>query len=266
MRFAVFDGNSWHETEWYVSTFDGVFAPVALRVHKKKLHCAVVHADRDELTIYALDKDGDAPKEVTVVPSSGAFALIRGVAMVGSDLYVEAFGPLRVPELYATSLGDDEPWELVDESDDPSDDSCRSLITQACSKLSTEKGFSVSAFQSRATLTAFRGKAWCVYDAGAPDNSLLWQTYALDAWSPVYRFGDTMCGVDPALCLYGDLLYCFHRGEDGEQLRWCATDGLSWSVAHDTGLKSVCTPAVRAFQGKLYCAYVPPPEVQHTIE
>jgi hypothetical protein len=107
----------------------------------------------------------------------------------------------------------------------------------------------------RANMTAFQGRAWCAYDTDLASNPLYWQTYAAKSWSPPYQFGNMVCGSDPAMCLYGDALYCFHRGEDGTQVRWSATEGLTWSVAHDTPMKTISAPAVRAFEGKIYCAY-----------
>jgi hypothetical protein len=220
------------------------------------LHCAVVESvpGGTKLEVYEVNVG-----ELRVRPKPGLDPLpdatrFHGVALTGSDLYVVADVGGR-EGLYAISITDKgASWDEIN----PGKTDCRRSIGTACADLlkSVKGGPIMAGLRLRATMTAFQGRAWCAYDTGLVGNNLYWQTYAAKSWSPPYQFGNMVCGSDPAMCLYGDALYCFHRGEDGEQVRWSATEGLTWSVAHDTPMRTISAPAVRAFRGKIYCAYV----------
>ncbi|WP_153278135.1 hypothetical protein [Saccharothrix syringae] len=261
MHLAVFDGNSWSLVDgWSTLACGAAPVPVALRAYGDRLHCIVVHPDQTKLVKRELRKDGTWDPTIQEIAMPAGTNEIGGVALTGPDLYAVAKVG-QVEDLFGTPADAVQPpsWQKVELNPVERKD-CRGLISAACAGLpkSVKESTNMSALRSRATMTAFRGKVWCAYDTSLASNPLYWQTYAAEAWSPPYQFGNAVCGLDPALCVYGDALYCFHRGEDEARLRWSATDGLSWSTAHDTPMKSTATPAVRAFRGKLYCAYPVP--------
>ncbi|QFZ18643.1 hypothetical protein [Saccharothrix syringae] len=261
LQLAVFDGNSWSCAEpWFIPADPTAPVPAALRVYDDALHCVVVRRGRLALDKYEFARGGSWGRGERIEPPGGA-VLLNGVALTGPDLYVEAELVDGRVGLYATPVNATTNWEPVVEPTRVGEGtglSCRERVTGACAGLPKPGGAEpgISELRSRATMTAYRGKVWCAYDTGAANNPLYWQTYVASTWSPPYRFGGTTRGLDPALCVYGDLLYCFHRAEDGVRLRWSATNSLGWSAAHDTPMKALSTPAVRAFQGALYCVYL----------
>jgi hypothetical protein len=110
------------------------------------------------------------------------------------------------------------------------------------------------------SLAWFKNKLYCVHRGAGSDSTLWWTSYETgtqgNRWSPDFQLPQKYSAAGPALAVFQDRLYCFHRGANDKQLWYFTFDGANWS--DDTPLPqkySEAGPALAVFQDRLYCVH-----------
>jgi hypothetical protein len=123
-------------------------------------------------------------------------------------------------------------------------------------------------------LAQFRDRLYCVYRGKDDDQSLYWMVYtSADGWSDgteednypedrrPKKFPNHQTAQPPALVVFKDTLYCFHRGCKKDEALWYCTltpDGRSWTsdVKLDyNGVASINGISATVFKERLYLVF-----------
>jgi hypothetical protein len=118
-------------------------------------------------------------------------------------------------------------------------------------------------------LYCYGDRLYCVYRGKGDDYNMYWMTYTSDdGWNDgstedpenerPKRFPAHKTEQNPALVVYNDTLYCFHRGGHNDEALWFCTFNIqnnTWNPDTRIDIKDVnskCGPSAVVFNNKLY--------------
>ena len=247
--YSSFDGQTWSQEDTLNSGYNGEHKsgfPVGLVEFQGLLYCVYRSADLSFNLYYATFDGSSWSPDRTLSDDTHTSTAGPGVAVYGNKLYCVHKGGFFDANIYYCYF-DGTTWS----KDQLLQDSTNG--THKC--------------DYAPAVATYQGKLICVH-RGTNSSTLWYSTFDGQSWSADMQLSNGGNGLhesadSPALAVYGDLLYCLHRGNSLDTGLWyCTFDGSAWSEDKQlsdgqNGLHlSNTAPALGVLNGgALYCAH-----------